>query len=84
MAPPVQARRSAPPLPTPAALRDPRELETFLDGVISKQMREDHIPGASVSVVKDGRLLFAKGYGFANLEVNIPVNAQTTLFRVGP
>src|SRR6266516_596399 len=80
---PVQARRSAPPPPAPTGLSDPRELETFLDGVISKQWRVDHIPGAAVSVVKDGRLLFAKGYGSANLQAHKPVNAQTTLFRIG-
>ena len=80
---PVQARRSAPPPPAPTGLSDPRELETFLDGVISKQLRVDHIPGAAVSVVKDGRLLFAKGYGSADLQAHKPVNAQTTLFRIG-
>ncbi len=83
LAPPVQARSSTPPPPTPSGLSDPRELETFLDGVISKQMRVDHIPGAAVSVVKDGQLLFAKGYGSADLQAGRPVNAQTTLFRVG-
>jgi CubicO group peptidase (beta-lactamase class C family) len=83
LAPPAQARRSTPPSPTPSGLSDPRELETFLDGVISKQMREVHIPGAAVSVVKDGRLLFAKGYGSADLQAGKPVNAQKTLFRVG-
>src|SRR6266700_1953767 len=82
LAPPVQARHSTPPPPTPTGLSDPREVETFLDGVISKQMRVDHIPGAAVSVVKDGRLLFAKGYGSADLQAGRPVNAQTTLFRV--
>src|SRR6266567_6670072 len=82
MAPPVQARHSTPPSPTPSGLGDPRELETFLDGVLSKQLRANHIPGATVSVVKDGRLLFAKGYGSADLQAGRPVNAQTTLFRV--
>ena len=80
---PVQARHSTPPPPSPTVLSDPRELETFLDGVISMQLLEDHIPGAVVSVVKDGRLFFAKGYGSADLQAGKPVNAQTTLFRIG-
>ena len=46
---------------------DPAELETFLDGLLAKEMQENHIAGAAVSVVKDGRLFFAKGYGYANL-----------------
>jgi len=50
--------------------------------VLGKQLRVDHIPGAAVSIVKDGRLLFAKGYGSADLQEGRPVNAQTTLFRV--
>src|SRR6266487_2002575 len=83
LAPPVQARHSTPPPSSPTGLSDPREVETFLDGVISKQMRVDHIPGAAVSVVKDGQLLFAKGYGSADLQAGKPVNAQTTLFRIG-
>ncbi len=80
---PGQARNSTPPPPRPTGLGDPRELETFLDGVIGKQMQGDHIPGAAVSVVKDGQLLFAKGYGSADLQAGKPVNAQTTLFRIG-
>jgi CubicO group peptidase (beta-lactamase class C family) len=83
MAPPVQARHSTPPPSSPTGLSEPHELETFLDGVISKQLRVDHIPGASVSIVKDGRLLFAKGYGSADLQEGRAVNAQTTLFRIG-
>ena len=83
LAPPVQASHSTPPLPTSSKLGDPREVETFLDGVLGKQLRVDHIPGAAVSIVKDGRLLFTKGYGSADLQAGKPVNAQTTLFRIG-
>jgi CubicO group peptidase (beta-lactamase class C family) len=60
-----------------------KDLETFLDEVIPNQLASNDIPGASVAVVKDGRLLFAKGYGYANLENQIPVVANTTLFRTG-
>src|SRR6266581_6666124 len=80
---PVQARHSTPPPPSPTGLSDPRELETFLNGVIRAQLRDDHIPGATVSVVKDDRLFFAKGYGSADLQAGKPVSAQTTLFRIG-
>ncbi|GCE06821.1 serine hydrolase domain-containing protein [Dictyobacter aurantiacus] len=62
---------------------DPRELETFLNGEIGAQLAQKHIPGATVSVVKDGRLFFAKGYGYANLQHGTRVNAATTLFRIG-
>ena len=37
--------------------------------------------GAAVAVVKDGQLIFAKGYGSADLEEQKPVGADRTLFR---
>jgi CubicO group peptidase (beta-lactamase class C family) len=46
-------------------------------------MKEHHIAGAAVSVVKDGALLFAKGYGYADLENGIPVDPEWTIFRLG-
>ncbi len=62
---------------------DPEELETFFDGLMAAHMASHHIPGAVVAVVKDDALLFAKGYGHADLERDIPVEAERTLFRPG-
>lgn len=62
---------------------DPLEMETFLDNFITAQLEEDHIPGAVVSVVKDGELFFSKGYGFADLETQKPATADQTLFGIG-
>jgi CubicO group peptidase (beta-lactamase class C family) len=78
----VEARHSTPPPPSPTGLSDPRELETFLNGVISVQLADDHIPGATISVVKDGRLFAASGYGDADLQAGKRVSAETTLFRI--
>lgn len=36
-----------------------------------------HTPGAAVAVVKDGKLVFMKGYGMASLEHGIPITPQT-------
>src|SRR5690348_12008508 len=44
-------------------LRDRAELEAFMDGVMTAQLRDHHIAVATVSVVRDGALFFAKGYG---------------------
>ena len=41
------------------------------------------IAGATIAVVKDGKLLFAKGYGYADVKNKKPVSAQETLFRPG-
>ncbi|GCE02766.1 serine hydrolase domain-containing protein [Dictyobacter aurantiacus] len=71
------------PFPPSAGPGDSRELETFLDRELGAQLAKKHIPGATVSVVKDGRLFFAKGYGYADLQHGTRVNAETTLFRIG-
>jgi CubicO group peptidase (beta-lactamase class C family) len=34
-------------------------------------------PGVAVAIVKDGKVIFKKGYGMANLNNNIPITAQT-------
>ena len=62
---------------------DPAEMEAFLDELMAKGMQEYNIPGAAVSVVQDGKLFFAKGYGYADLENKIPVDAEQTVFSTG-
>ncbi len=68
--------------PTPS-LSDPTELETFLDGLMAAHLKNHHVAGAVIAVVKDGQLFFSKGYGYADLEQNIPVDPARTLFRPG-
>jgi CubicO group peptidase (beta-lactamase class C family) len=84
--PPAQATAPAPAPPVPQLA--PHELtavdvEAFLDGLIPLQIGMDDIAGATVAIVKDGKLLFAKGYGFADMKARKPVIADTTLFRIG-
>jgi CubicO group peptidase (beta-lactamase class C family) len=62
---------------------DPAELEAFLDDLFAKDMEENHIAGAAVAVVKDGKLFFAKGYGYADIANGIPVDPEQTLFSIG-
>jgi CubicO group peptidase (beta-lactamase class C family) len=71
--------------PQPAAQgpSDVGELEAFLDGIMAVELEANHIAGATISVVKDGQLFFAKGYGYANLKSKAPVWADRTLFRPG-
>lgn len=59
------------------------ELEAFFDGVMSTALDTHNLAGGVVAVVRDGALFFAKGYGFAEVERRIPVQADTTLFRIG-
>ena len=67
----------------PSASRSPadeREVEAFLDDVLARQLESYDIPGATFSVVKDGEILFAKGYGKADIARAEPVVADETLF----
>ncbi|SFE97854.1 CubicO group peptidase, beta-lactamase class C family [Chitinophaga sp. CF118] len=36
-----------------------------------------HTPGAAVAIVKDGKVVFQKGYGMADLDHDIPITPQT-------
>ena len=74
---PAQAARSA------QGPSDPVELGAFLDGVMKAEMNQKHIQGAVVAVVKDGGLIYARGYGSSDLEGRAPVDPQRTLFRPG-
>jgi CubicO group peptidase (beta-lactamase class C family) len=69
--------------PTSAHELTAQDLETFLDGIVPLQLERDDIAGATVAVVKDGKLLFAKGYGYSDYENKKPVSAEETLFRPG-
>jgi CubicO group peptidase (beta-lactamase class C family) len=74
----------AAPVPLPAHGPDSRqELEAFVDGVLAVQFKRDHIAGATVVVVKDGGVYFAKGYGYGNVEQRAAVDPGRTLFRAG-
>ncbi len=83
----AQAPATAPAPATAAAPRqgptDPKELEAFLDGLMAAYLRDKHIAGATVAVVRDSALLLAKGYGYADLATRTPVDPRTTLFRIG-
>jgi CubicO group peptidase (beta-lactamase class C family) len=59
------------------------ELETLLDPIFAERMERFHIPGTVISLVKDGKVIFIKGYGVADVEKKTPVAADKTLFRIG-
>ncbi|MDQ4121600.1 MAG: serine hydrolase [Acidobacteriota bacterium] len=60
-----------------------KDLENLLDPIFAERMEKLHIPGAVIAVVKDGKILFTKGYGIADVEKKIPVIADKTIFRIG-
>ncbi|MFW6200688.1 MAG: serine hydrolase domain-containing protein, partial [Gemmatimonadota bacterium] len=59
------------------------ELEAFFAGLMADQLEARNVPGAVVSVVQDGEVVFARGYGHADVAAREPVDPETTLFRIG-
>jgi CubicO group peptidase (beta-lactamase class C family) len=48
-----------------------------VDAYIATSMRRQHIPGLSLVVIRDGKIVKAKGYGLASLELNVPAVPET-------
>jgi len=64
-------------------LTNPKELEALLDPIFAERMEKLHIPGAVISIVKDGKVFFTKGYGVADIDKKTPVIPDKTIFRIG-
>ncbi|MFO8067543.1 MAG: serine hydrolase domain-containing protein [Bacteroidales bacterium] len=62
---------------------DSLELASFMDGVMKTLLEEKSIAGASLLISKDNKILVKKGYGYADINNNIKVDADSTLFRIG-
>ena len=77
------AGASAEPVAGQAGLRSKQDLETFFDGVMAAHLKYKPLAGATLSVVKDGKVLLVKGYGYADLDKRIPVDGEKSLFRPG-
>lgn len=59
------------------------DLEKFTDELLTRQLDEYHIAGAHISIVQDGIIEVAKGYGYADVAEQIPVTPNETIFRIG-
>jgi CubicO group peptidase (beta-lactamase class C family) len=59
------------------------DVEEFFDLLINDQLARENIAGAVVGIVKDGQVIFAKGYGYADVAKGIPATADGSLFRIG-
>ena len=78
-----QASAETPPANPPSAhALDSADLSAFFDGIVPLQLERSDIAGASVLVVKDGKVLLQKGYGFADAKEKKPVDPARTIFRL--
>jgi CubicO group peptidase (beta-lactamase class C family) len=53
-----------------------------VDKFVKAEMENQKIPGVALAIVKEGKISYAKGYGFANLEHQVPVKVET-IFQSG-
>ncbi len=69
--------------PAQVGPRDRTELATFFDGLYAGLEQAHHLSGMTVAVVRDGEVIFLRGYGYADIEKRKPVDPERTLFRLG-
>lgn len=48
-----------------------------VDDYIKSEMKNRQIPGVALAVIKDGKIIKAKGYGLASVELNAPVTPDS-------
>lgn len=60
-----------------------QDVQAWLDGLFPYALKKNDLAAAVVVVVKDGKILVARGYGHADMATRKPVDPATTLFRVG-
>jgi D-alanyl-D-alanine carboxypeptidase len=64
-------------LATFASAVDARAQGDKVDEYIEAEMRKQHIPGLSLAVVQGGKVVKSKGYGLANMELNVRATPNT-------
>jgi CubicO group peptidase (beta-lactamase class C family) len=82
---PPQAEAAPPALPQPSGppALTKGDVDAWLDGYMPYALRSGDIAGAVVTVVANGQLVTARGYGYADVATRRPVDPDRTLFRPG-
>lgn len=64
-------------------LVDRQQLEQWADAYYGQAIAEKRSPGITISVVQDGEVILAKGYGYADYGRQVPVDPETSGFVIG-
>jgi CubicO group peptidase (beta-lactamase class C family) len=59
------------------------DVETWLDGLLTYGLTNGDVAGAVIAVVKDGKVLFQSGYGYADVAKKIPMDPERVMMRIG-
>ncbi len=65
----------------PLAQPSDADLTAFADGFLDSALQQSGIPGAALVLVRDGRIILARGYGYADLETRRKIDIEETMFR---
>jgi len=68
--------------PLPAQKSAPEEDLKGFHEFVNKTMEEWKVPGLAIAIVKDGKVIFAEGFGFRDVKEGLKVTPQT-LFAIG-
>lgn len=74
---------ATPPAPASTHALTAEDVGPWLDGYLPYALHNGDIAGAVVTVVKDGKVIAARGYGYADVAKRRPVDPARTLFRPG-
>src|SRR5262245_61663762 len=53
-----------------------------VDDYVKAEMQKQHVPGLSLAVIKDGKVIKVEGYGLANVELNVPASPES-VYKIG-
>ena len=71
------------PVPAGGAPLNKADLDAWLDGYMPYALQSNDIAGAVVAVVKDGKIVSERGFGYSDVAARKPVDPKSTLFRPG-
>jgi len=86
---PKPTRPAGPPITSPSTPPETHhemtasDVEAFLDGLVPLQLAREDIAGAVIVIVKNGNILFSKGYGYADVKGKVSLSPTATLVRPG-
>ena len=75
-------------LDTDVFRKNPSEVTSFEEAqkeaekILQYLIQEELIPGASITVTKQGKTIWQGGYGYADISKKMPIDPKTTIFRV--
>ena len=71
-----------PPVAESTARGDYRHTERYLSWLIDQEMSDNEITGVSIALIDDQKVIWQKGFGYADLENNVPATPET-VYRAG-